>query len=798
MRVPLSWLREYVDLVSLESLTDKLTQAGLEVKGIEVIGGSWENVRVGLVQDVQPHPNADRLRLVTVDLGDRKTTVVCGAPNVAAGQRIAFASVGARLIDGHTGQTAALKPAKIRGVVSEGMVCSEKELGLSESHEGILVLPTDAPLGQPLQDYMGDKVLDVEVTPNRPDCMSVLGVTRELAALSNLMVRAPDVEYPENDTPVGKLAGVDIADPDLCPRYTATVIQGIKIGPSPRWLQRRLELCGMRPINNVVDVTNYVMLEYGQPLHAFDFSFISDGRIIVRRARKDETIISLDGVSRELSPDMLVIADSSRAVAVAGVMGGLNSEVSEHTKTVLLESANFNSASIRRTGGALNMRSEASMRFEKGLPAELAVTALLRATRLIIETSGGQAAKGIIDVYPGKKARQPVHLSNIELNRLLGTEIRLPQTKETLELLGFVCRAISADELDVTVPFWRADINQSADLIEEVARIVGYDQIPTSMICAPIPAFQPSPGLLLKERLGAILTACGLQEVINYSLTSLESLSRTTQDMSLPGPQPVPIANPMSREFECLRTSLRPRLLANTASNQRYEEQIGLFEIGRVYMPRKGNLPEEVEMLGVVLSGSRQPVSWRTKDRPADFFDAKGIAEAVFERLGVEVTFVAAEDAGMSPGRGARGLSGKVPLGVLGEVHPRVVENFKASGPLYLFEIDLEKLLSVVSAEFKYEPLPRFPSTSRDIAVIVDMGVRYQDIVELVRGLPLVNQVMLFDVYEGGQVPGGKKSLAFRVVYQSADHTLTDEEVNRVQQKMLEALSSKLGAVLRT
>ncbi|MBI2958019.1 MAG: phenylalanine--tRNA ligase subunit beta [Chloroflexi bacterium] len=797
MRVPLSWAKEYVDLVlPLEGLNEKLTQAGLEVGHVDVIGESWDNVRIGLVADVRPHPNADRLTLVTVDLGDAKQIVVCGAPNVQAGQKIAFASVGARLIDGHTGQAATLKPARIRGVVSEGMVCSEKELGLSDSHEGIFVLPGDAPLGQPLREYLGETILDVEVTPNRPDCLSVLGVAREIAALSGQTVRPPVPIYKEGATSAMFLAKVRIEAPDLCARYCASVIRGVKIGPSPRWLQRRLEACGMRSINNVVDATNYVMLEFGQPLHAFDLDNISEKQIIVRRAVEGETMISLDGVSRELGPGMLVIADSKRAVAVAGVMGGLNSEVSDSTTSVLLESANFSQASIRRTAGALNMRSEASMRFEKGLPAELAVHALRRATQLIAETAGGEAAAGYIDAFPGEKAEQPIPLRSRDVNRLLGMDVGLETTKKTLESLGFVCRAVSGDGMSVSVPYWRTDVKQSADLVEEIARIIGYDNIPTTMICAPVPAYRPAPALVLKEKLRAVLTACGLQEVITYSLTSIENLRKVSVDGSLPGPTPVMIANPMSKEYECLRISLRPRLLATVAANQRYEDRIGLFEIGKVYLRREGELPSEVETLAVMLYGSRHPTSWRVKDVPADFFDAKGIVEAALDRLGVDATFVAVADPGMRTGRCARIMAGLAELGIMGEVHARVVEAFDANGPIYLAEVDLHRLLSAVSGECRYEPLPRFPSVVRDIALVVDAGVRYLDISDVVKSQPLVSDVTLFDVYEGDRVEKGKRSIAFRVIYQS-DHTLTDEEVNKVQGKMLEVLSSRFRATLR-
>ncbi|MBI2856958.1 MAG: phenylalanine--tRNA ligase subunit beta [Chloroflexi bacterium] len=798
MRISLAWLREYVDLVAPhEELADRLTLAGLEVTAIETVGAAWERVNVGQVVEVQPHPNADRLSLVTVDLGDRRPTVVCGAPNVARGQKVAFASVGARLIDGHTGQPATLKPAKIRGVVSEGMVCSEKELGISGNHEQILVLPADAPLGAGLAEYLGDTVLTVEVSPNRPDWLCMLGVAREVAALTGQVAHEPDLAYEAGDIPVAEKISVQILDPELCGRYCAGVVTGVRIGPSPGWMQRRLEAAGMRPINNVVDVTNYVMLEYGQPLHAFDYERIEGRKIVVRRAREGEALASLDGVQRTLSCNTLVIADERRPVAIAGVMGGLLSEVSGNTTAILLESANFDHASIHRTSLALNLRSEASLRFEKGLPPELAAPALRRAMRLIVELAGGKAASGIVDAYPGERKRPPVTLALRDVSRLLGMDVPAEKCRGVLESLGFAIEGASPAELTAGVPYWRTDVSQGADLVEEIARITGYDQIPTTAIAAPIPQYETSAMLLLKERLRDILVACGLQEVITYSLVSKEAHRKATPDPGQPGPEPMRIANPMSRELEYLRTSLRPRLLATVAQNQRHAPGVRLFEIGKAYLPRKSDLPEEVETLAAVLAGLKQEPSWRTGVQETDFFDAKGIAEAVLRRLGAEATFVPGVDPGLRPGRCADILAGGEKVGVVGEVHPRVVENFEAQGPVYLFELGLEALARHVLPGVEYRPLPRFPAVVRDLALVVDLGVRFQDVAEAVRSFPLVSRVVLFDVYQGEQVPAGKKSLAFRVVYQSPEHTLTDEDVLAVQGQMLAALGARLGAVLR-
>ncbi|HUW45503.1 MAG TPA: phenylalanine--tRNA ligase subunit beta, partial [Dehalococcoidia bacterium] len=426
MKVSLNWLRDYVDIkLAPEELAEKLTMSGLEVKGIQTIGGTWDNVVIGEVIAVNPHPDADRLKLATVDLGTEQVTTVCGAPNIELGQRVTFAHIGARLIDPHTGEAVLLKPAKIRGVVSEGMVCSEKELGISDSHEGILVLSPEAPIGAPLSAYLGDVIFDLDVTPNRPDCLSVIGIAREIAALTGEPLCLPEIHYEETEKSIDSFASVDIVDPDLCPRYCASLVTGIKIAPSPSWLQQRLNNCGMRPINNVVDVTNYVMLEYGQPLHAFDYNKLKGKQIIVRRAGNGETITSLDGTKRALTPDILVIADKKEAVAVAGIMGGLDSEVMDKTDTILLESANFNQAAIRRGCSHLQVQSEASIRFDKGLNSELPLLPLKRATQLLLELAGGKAAKGIIDVYPGKSEPKPILLTAREVERLSGLKVNI-------------------------------------------------------------------------------------------------------------------------------------------------------------------------------------------------------------------------------------------------------------------------------------------------------------------------------------------------------------------------------------
>jgi len=804
MKVSLKWLRDYVDIkLAPKELAERLSMAGLEVKGIQTTGGAWDSVVIGEVVAVNPHPNADRLKLATVDLGTEQVTVVCGAPNIGIGQRVPFARVGARLIDAHTGEAIAIKPAKIRGVVSEGMVCSEKELGISESHEGILVLQPEAPIGAPLGAYLGDVIFDLDITPNRPDCLSVIGIAREIAVLTGEALRLPQIDYEERGESIDSFASVDIVEPDLCPRYCASLITGIKIAPSPSWLQQYLNSCGMRPINNVVDVTNYVMLEYGQPLHAFDYNKLKGGKIIVRSAGNGETMTTLDGTERALNPDILVIADKEDAVAVAGVMGGLDSEVTDKTDTILLESANFNQVAIRRGCGHLQFQSEASIRFDKGLNSNLPLLPLKRATQLLLELAGGKAAKGVIDVYPGKAKPKPILLTALEVQHLSGLEVTIGEMLRVLESLGFECQeGDSGSQISVAVPYWRSDIKCPADLVEEVVRIIGYDKVPMTRLSSPLPQQEsklslPARRSDLKEKLRSILTGLGFQEILTYSLVSLEKLQRLSPRLELKIP-PLKVANPMTREQEYLRTSLRAGLLATLAHNQKFEQAgIRIFEIGKAFLPQGKDLPEEREMLCAVLSGLRAELSWQGGGELLDFFDAKGVVEDLMNRLGLKASFEISDDEGLFPGRGTDINIDDGKVGIVGDLHPRVAQAFELSDAACLMEIDLEKLLTRISEIKEYQSIPRFPSVSRDIALVVDEQVGYRKVEEIIGSFPLVTRITLFDLYRGEQIPGGKKSFAIRFVCQSHKHTLTDEEVDRTQEQMLGRLNQELGAVLR-
>jgi len=677
------------------------------------------------------------------------------------------------------------------------MICSAKELGIGEDHAGIVVLNANAPVGTPLNDYLGDAILDIEATPNRPDCLAVLGVAHEVAALTGATVREPDRSYPEAGEPVEQLARVEVADPALCYRYTASLVTGLKIGPSPQWLQERLLKAGQRPINNVVDVTNYVMLEYGQPLHAFDYDKVTEHHIIVRAAHPGETHTTLDGVERKLAPPMLVIADPRGAVGLAGIMGGANTEMTEATTAVLLESATFSPTNTRRTSQGLKLRTEASLRFEKGLQPELSEIALRRATKLIQELAGGAIAKGIIDVYPRRIQRPTIQLTASRLRKVLGAEVPGERVEQVLSSLDFVCHAIETGVWEVTVPYWRSDVTLEDDLVEEVARVTGYDAIPTTLMSTPVPRYQPDPARDLRERVRDVLASAGLQEVISYSLTDEAALRKVG---AREGKTPLRLSNPMTPERQCLRTSLRAGVLEALSTNLRHEEgPVRLFELGRVYVPRSRDLPDERETLVAVLAGPDRPPSWRDMPRKADFFDAKGVVTALLEALHARHTFKAATDESFHPGRCAEVLAEGVALGLVGEVHPDVLEQFDISArPVAMVELDVASVLKALPSEAaRFVPLPRFPEAQRDISLLVGLDVTSEQVEGAIRGHKLVTRVELFDVYAGEKLAADKRSLAYHIHFQSPQRTLTNDEVNKAFQEIATALERRFGATLR-
>ncbi|MGD9890569.1 MAG: phenylalanine--tRNA ligase subunit beta [Dehalococcoidia bacterium] len=800
MRVPLKWLREYVDVtLPPDQLARRLTLSSTEVEEVIRLGGWDAKVRVGEVLRVEPHPNADRLRLATVTTGDRTQTVVCGAPNVAAGQKVAFGEEGAVLTNGHTGERMTLKPTKIRGVESAGMVLSERELGISENHEGILELPADAPVGLPLSEYLGDVVLDLSTWANRPDLLSVLGIAREVAALTNQRVREPSTDYPESGTPAAERIAVEIDDPDLCSRYVAAVVEGVTIGPSPQWMQDRLVAAGQRPINNIVDITNYVMLEFGQPLHAFDYDHVRGRRIVVRRPRPGERLVTIDGLERELDPEMLMIADAERVVAVAGVMGGSDSEVSDGTTTVLLEAANFNGPSVRRTAQRLKMRTEASLRFEKGLSAQLPLIAARRAVQLMVELAGGRAAPGVVDAYPAPD--QPVHVvvPAARMRQVLGIDIPPSRVRDVLTALGFRTDWVPPDRYSVHVPYWRTDVRIPDDVSEEVIRIVGYDDLPNTTISGRVPVPIDQPLRDLRERVKDILAAAGMQEVMTYSLVTIEQLQKVTPPEDLAVSPPLKVRNPITVDHEYLRTTLRGSLLETLELNLRRSNraEVSLFETARSYQPSDDGLPDEEETVTGVIAGRRADRWGLPGEAALDFFDAKGYVEALFEGLGIRASFEPSDEFGFVPGRCAAVVAGGVQAGVFGQVHPNVLDAFGIEQDAYQFEIRLSPLVPLAGERAHYQDVSRYEAVRRDLALVVDVGVTAASLQAAIAATPRLVSVRPFDEYRGAPLPSGKKSLAFALSFQAPDRTLTDEEVDKAIDRLLRQVERQFGAVRR-
>jgi phenylalanyl-tRNA synthetase beta chain len=841
MKVPLSWLCEYVGMNrTVAELVERLTLAGLEVTGVRVLGCPvpeglhikpedmgpvWDRdkIIIGQVLSVEKHPDADRLTLPTIDYGTREPKkIVTGAPNLKvgdSGQKVILALAGAKLYDGHSQEKklVELKPKAIRGIMNDAMVCSAYELGISDEHEGIIILQPEAPVGKPLMDYMADIILEIDVLPNMARCLSMIGIAREVAALTGQELRRPPAGVEALGEPIDGQVKVEIEKPRLCARYTAMLIRSVKHGPAPGFMQRRLSYAGMRPINNVVDITNYVMLEWGQPLHAFDYDVLkkrAGGQpptIIVRPAREGEVLQTLDGQDRTLTWKdeqgnplaALVIADTAGPIALAGVMGGADTEVTDKTTSILLESASFDFVSIRRTMRHFNLPSEASARFSRGIHPEIVRSAAERAAGLMRDYAGGRVARGMVDNYPAPLPSQAISLELEEIRKVLGVKFSRKDVMQILRSLEFEVTEDAPDTFLVKTPPHRVDIQAgSADLIEELARIHGYDKLPATLMADQLPVQHGNPELELEERTRDILVNAGLQEVTTYSLTMPEKET----PLGLPSQAYVRLLNPISAERVVLRHTVLAGVLDVAAANLRHTNDVRLFEIGPVFLPRPNDkLPEEPRRLALVLTGRRWPEFWAEgaagPAMPLDFFDLKGTIETLVADLHLpEATYRPSQAPYLHPGRAAElAIKGK-PVGSLGQLHPKVALAYELRDrDILVAELDLEALLAAVPERFTYTPVPRFPPALRDIAVIVEESMTAERIVAEIRaaGGELLRRVRLFDLYRGPSIPEGAKSLAFALTYQAEDRTLTDKEVDKAHGKIEDRLKHILKAQIR-
>lgn len=852
MKIPLSWLKDFVEInIHIEELAHTLTMAGLEVVEIQYVGlplpegriegrsGAhqrpetkisgieWQpdKIVVAEVLEVMPHPNADRLVLCRLNDGEKEHIVLTGAPNLfpykekgALEQplKVPYAREGARIYDGHhAGQKLmTLKRAKIRGVESYSMICSEKELGISDYHEGIIILDDDAPVGVPLVDYMGDAVFHIDILPNIARDANILGVAREVSALTSVKLRYPNFDFLAEGEPVEGQVSIEITDPQLNPRFIFGLIKNINIRPSPYWVQRRLHLAGMRPINNIVDATNYAMLEVGEPLHAFDYDILvaraggNPPRIYTRAAKKGEKLVTLDGEERTLDDFTILVCDEKGPLALAGVMGGAESEVNENTTNVLLEAAAWNPINTQRTVQAQKLLSEASYRFARGVHPAMAERGVGRGLELMRLWSGGVVAKGLVDNYPLPTVDPTVEVTSGDVKRWLGLELTAKEIASILERLEFRVE-INGQIVRATTPDYRLDIGEGvvgvADLMEEIARIYGYERIPETRMSDELPPQIGNPALEKEELVRDLLVILGLQEVVSYRLTSQEREQRLLPPDSPPQDEPyVKLINPITDDRNVLRHSLLASMLEVVERNNRIAERMAFFEIGPVFkVSRAGELPDEIKQLVIALTGPRALPHWEGADSVnMDFYDLKGILNDLFNGLHLEgVRYEPYSYPSFHPGKCARILIGERQLGMLGELHPQVRDNYELPDtPLLAAEIDLETLLEVIPEHFEVQPVPSYPPVLEDIAVIVDEDIPAGRVEDVIRqgGGKMLAEVRLFDVYRGAQIGEGKKSLAYSLTYQAPDRTLTDKEAGKIRRKIVRRLEQELGAVLRS
>jgi len=804
MKVSLSWLKDYIDItMDPADLAEALTMAGLEVDSVSDRYAYLSGIIVGRIAEVAPHPNADKLRLCRVETGQGLVLVVCGAPNVKQGMLAPLAQPGTILPDGTR-----LEKSVIRGETSEGMLCSDAELGLGDEPGGILSLDPALKIGVGLAQALdlSDTVFELDLTPNRPDCLSVIGIAREIAIIQNSPLKYPDYIIEDKTDTIHQWTSVKIEAPDHCPRYAARLVDNVKVAASPFWLQNRLLSVGQRPINNIVDITNFVMLETGQPLHAFNFDNLADTRIVVRLAAEGEKFTTLDDKERTLESQMLMICDGEKAVGLAGVMGGLNSEIQDDTTRVLIEGAYFNPVSIRRTSKKLGLNTDASHRFERGIDPQGCVRAVNRAAKLMVAIGNGTLTDGIIDEYPNLQTANSVELGVKRTNRLLGTDLDRNRIRELLESIEFKAEPIdnNPDRLKVTPPTFRVDVSRREDLMEEVARLSGYNNIPTTFPAMPAEGQRPNRRLRLRNRIKGLMSGFGFSEAIAYSFVAESSCDRLRLKQPDPRRAMIPILNPLSEDQAVMRTSLVPGILGTMHYNlARQTKNLKIFEIGKIFLKADQRaLPREPEMLIALWTGARTDASWHSREIPCDFYDIKGAVEALVQALNLEgIRFAAMADDACEytrPGHTAQITASEAAVGLVGEIHPRVSEAYDLKQTAFIFELDLEKIAGLIPETRNAKPIPRYPAIYRDITIIVDRGVETQTVLQAVENFQekLTENLHLFDIFEGDPIAAGKKSVSFRITYRSPGKTLEDDDVNDLHKSITERLLNSFDATL--
>ncbi len=810
MQVSIKWLKDYIDFTETpEQLADKLTMAGIPVENVVDPGEGLEKVVTGRIEKLEPHQNSDHLQICTMNVGlAENIIIVTGAQNVAEGQVVPVAMVGAHLPNGMK-----ISKGKLRGVASNGMLCSAQELKLDleklpeEQKTGIFILPSDTPVGIPAKDVLGlnDVVLEFELTANRADCFSVFGLVREIAAITGNKPHFPEIKVNEDDnTKLNDIFSVEIADPDLCSRFSTRMLKNVKIGPSPEWMQQRLEGAGIRSINNVVDVTNFVMIELGHPMHAYDYDKITGKKLIARRAIEGEELHTLDDTSRKAKGEMLVIADSEKAAGLAGIMGGFETEITDTTTTVVLESADFYGPCIRRTARACGLSSEASGRFERGVDSETTIKALDRAAQLLQEMGACTVCEGIVDVYPNPKQANYVTFTPEQINNHLGTNIAKDVMLNIITSVGFDVTKDENDEITIKVPSWRNDVTCMADISEEIARLHGFDKIKSTLPNGVSMQGTQSAKQTFIDKVKASLSSQGLYETISFALTNEETFNKLNIPQDSPLRKAVPIMNPLSDEYPLVRTTLLSSIFDNLARNlARKNDDVALFEVGSVFFPKAlpvTELPDEVIKIAGAITGRRNAQGWNQANDMVDFYDAKGIIEELLANLRVtRYTVEAGTHYAMHPGKTALFKKGRDVIATVGEVHPAVLSAYGITKPVYIFELDATTVMKYMAKDLKYKALPKYPATSRDLAMLVDVDVNAADIEKAMTKAAGQNltQITLFDVYTGKQVEEGQKSLAFSLTFQSNDKTLTDAEIDPAIEKIVAKLQKDFNANLR-